>query len=67
MSDNEQEQAEIPEGENGEPIEPVEPEEPRNFLKKEDVVAGLSLIQRTAGKSWSTHISQTANHTLTAP
>jgi hypothetical protein len=47
MSDNEQETAEVPVGENGEPIEP---EEPRNFLKKEDVIAGLSLICRTAGK-----------------
>jgi|688.fasta_scaffold447550_2 hypothetical protein len=30
--------------ENGNPIEPPEPEEPRNFLKREQVLEGLSLI-----------------------
>jgi len=46
MSDNEKSEApeEAPVGENVEPAEQVEPEEPRNFLKKEDIIAGLSLI-----------------------
>lgn len=34
-----------------EPVEPVEPEDPRTTLKQETVTDGLSLIQRTTGKS----------------
>lgn len=45
MSDNEGEQQP---GAEGEPV--PEPEEPRNFLKQEQIVEGLSLITRTAGK-----------------
>jgi hypothetical protein len=32
-------------------VEPVEPEDPRITLKQETVTDGLSLIQRTTGKS----------------
>ena len=40
-----QQQEGAPEG------EPVEPEDPRTTLKQETITDGLSLIQRTTGKS----------------
>ena len=47
MSDNEEpKDGEVPE---------VEPEEPRNFLKQEQLVESLSLVQRTAGNLPSTN------------
>lgn len=51
MSDNEGEAA---------PEEEAVVEEPRLFLKQEQIVAGLSLLQRSAGKCLSYKVNKAA-------